>query len=382
MCCTHALCVRSNAGKFTSQGMVFVSVTVARDEVGSRYLVVMVSNTRCGPRLRNTENFFVPFGAVVHGKRQRPSTAMKRASIGAGYKKVNSVPALPAAGDEVESTHGTSRWRCCSRRRVSPTVTPDNGQGWGGATAPPSHKEAMRGLWFSTCPLGTSSSALPPCNGAPIVHMPATAAAVPVKNSTGLGLPLARSFAWRAGGWLNLEDIEGDHMTRLWAVLPCDKPLDVEEEAEFDSAVGPLTSPEPVPLPSLPPSRRSRTHSGTQDSGTAEDEEHNQRNSGRSSTHSHGSGSGSHCKAADAVKRPSINTSGVSALPGHVFRDDPSAELVVSPSHVDSLAPSSSAPNSPLCVPCLPACVLPPMFAFAWLCHGFFFSGWCLCAAP
>ncbi len=58
--------VCSNAGKFTSHGIVTVDVAVVHFE-DEQFLVMTVSNTRCGSALTDPESLFIPFKGTYEG---------------------------------------------------------------------------------------------------------------------------------------------------------------------------------------------------------------------------------------------------------------------------------------------------------------------------
>ena len=71
----------------------------------------------------------------------------------------------------------------------------------------------MRAVWLEA--MRQSANAQP--ETIPPLHRDSHSGAV--KATTGLGLPLCRGFAQRSGGWLALDQSQGDGMTHLWCVI-------------------------------------------------------------------------------------------------------------------------------------------------------------------
>ena len=84
---TVVLSCCSNAGKFTSRGVVAVDVTVVTRD-GEQFLSITVSNTQCGKPLTDPEALFIPFKGTFEGKSGTPSVA----AGGSGYDHPRSSP--------------------------------------------------------------------------------------------------------------------------------------------------------------------------------------------------------------------------------------------------------------------------------------------------
>jgi hypothetical protein len=83
---------------------------------------------------------------------------------------------------------------------------------WKPVQASSSHISSMKSLWIASMDRAKSVD---------IVTLPELKShrTGPVKVTTGLGLPLCRGFAHASGGWLALDETQGDGFTHFWCVL-------------------------------------------------------------------------------------------------------------------------------------------------------------------
>ena len=236
--------VRSNAGKFVSAcGIIDVDVRVCKPRGHvTPYLVMTVSNSRADLHcIEDGEALFVPFKAKRSSANHSHSSSSLRSECSAIVARVQAVLASVLTAQCVVMI---------CERVGSNSIGKSSSNGWKGVSAAEEHRQAMRDIWLLNHPLAleidhradpflgnsnvplsvqqeltdskqrvavedcsdedASSTQLQSLNTADSIVGAVSSCGIrqgkPVSTSTGLGLPLCRSFALAGGGWTGIVD--------------------------------------------------------------------------------------------------------------------------------------------------------------------------------